>query len=85
MRQSMFKFFFQLVGYSDEILDLTYLGTDDTHVTVATNSPNIKLYELATMNCQLFCGHTDLVLSLASTPANKNLLISSAKVWNDFQ
>ncbi|XP_046618902.1 transducin beta-like protein 3 [Neodiprion virginianus] len=69
----------QLVGYSDEILDVVYFGTKDTHLAVATNSPDIKLYELTTMNCQLLCGHTDFILSLATTPANFNLLLSSAK------
>lgn len=69
----------QLVGYSDEILDVVYFGKGDTHLAVATNSPDIKLYELTTMNCQLLSGHTDLVLSLATTPVNYNLLLSSAK------
>ncbi|XP_012256209.2 transducin beta-like protein 3 [Athalia rosae] len=69
----------QLVGYTDEILDIAYLGDQDTHLAVATNSPDIKLYELNTMNCQLLRGHTDLVLSLATTTINPNLLLSSAK------
>lgn len=68
------------MGYSDEILDIVYFGAEDTHLAVATNSPDIKLYELKTMNCQLLSGHTDLVLSLATTPADFSLLLSSAKV-----
>ncbi|XP_020295667.1 transducin beta-like protein 3 [Pseudomyrmex gracilis] len=69
----------QLVGYSDEILDVVYLGDNDSHIALATNSSDIKVYELATMNCQLLCGHTDSVLALATTLANANLLISAAK------
>ncbi|XP_032669391.1 transducin beta-like protein 3 isoform X2 [Odontomachus brunneus] len=69
----------QLVGYTDEILDVVYLGADDTHIALATNSCDIKLYDIASMNCQLLCGHTDIVLALATTPANANLLVSSAK------
>ncbi|XP_015595492.1 transducin beta-like protein 3 isoform X2 [Cephus cinctus] len=69
----------QLVGYSDEILDIACLGTDDSHLAVATNSADIKLYELVTMDCQLLCGHTDLILSLGTTPADRHVLISSAK------
>ncbi|EZA55080.1 Transducin beta-like protein [Ooceraea biroi] len=69
----------QLVGYSDEILDVAYLGANDSHIALATNSCDIKLYEIATMNCQLLCGHTDSVLALATSPANVNLLVSSSK------
>ncbi|XP_036144241.1 transducin beta-like protein 3 isoform X3 [Monomorium pharaonis] len=69
----------QLVGYSDEILDVAYLGDNDSHIALSTNSCDIKLYEIASMNCQLLCGHIDSVLALATTPANVNLLISSAK------
>ena len=69
----------QLVGYSDEILDVAYLGRDESHLAVATNSSDIKVYELRAMSCQLLTGHTDHVLSLATSPANKNLLVSSSK------
>lgn len=69
------------MGYTDEILDVVYLGVDDAHIALATNSCDIKLYDIASMNCQLLCGHTDIVLALATTPANANLLISSAKVY----
>lgn len=70
-----------MVGYSDEILDIAYIGDNDSHIALATNSYDIKLYEIASMNCQLLCGHTDSVLALATTPANVNLLVSSAKVF----
>ncbi|KAK0079969.1 hypothetical protein PV325_005331 [Microctonus aethiopoides] len=69
----------QFVGYTDEILDIVYIGKNGDHLAVATNSCDIKLYELATMSCQLLCGHTDLVLSLATSLSNRNLMVSSAK------
>lgn len=69
-----------MVGYSDEILDIVYLGNRQSHIAIATNSCDIKLYNISTMNCQLLCGHLDIVLSLASSSANAYLLISSAKV-----
>lgn len=69
-----------MVGYSDEILDVAYVGKKDSHLAVATNSADIKLYDLETMNCQLLCGHTDIVLALATSRADKNLLLSSDKV-----
>ncbi|XP_012283683.1 transducin beta-like protein 3 [Orussus abietinus] len=69
----------QLVGYSDEILDVVYVGDQDSHLAVATNSADVKLYELSTMDCQLLRGHTDIVLALATSAANRNLLLSSSK------
>lgn len=69
----------QIVGYTDEILDIVYIGDGGSHIALASNSSDIKLYELATMNCQLLSGHTDIVLSLGVTPANPYLLVSSAK------
>jgi hypothetical protein len=69
-----------LVGYCDEILDATFLGNSDTHLAVASNSPDIKLYRLKDMHCVLLKGHTDLVLSLATSKKSPNLLASTAKV-----
>lgn len=69
----------QFVGFSDEILDITFVGEDDSHLAVATNSNDIKLYHNTTMNCQLLKGHTDLVLSLNTSKTNPDLLLSSSK------
>lgn len=80
----------QFVGFSDEILDLEYVGKNDSHLAVATNSADIKLYENSTMNCQLLKGHTDFVLALSKSAANPNLLLSSGKdntvrLWSLFE
>ncbi|XP_066997395.2 transducin beta-like protein 3 [Anabrus simplex] len=69
----------QLIGFSEEILDVVFVGQDDSHLAVASNSIDIKLYSTADMGCQLLRGHTDLVLALATTPSNPNLLLSSGK------
>ncbi|CAH0563684.1 unnamed protein product [Brassicogethes aeneus] len=69
----------QFIGFSDDILDITYVGKEETHLAVATNSNDIKLYDNSTMNCQLLKGHTDIVLALNTSKTNPNLLISSAK------
>ncbi|RZF35974.1 hypothetical protein LSTR_LSTR005387 [Laodelphax striatellus] len=68
-----------MVGFSDEIFDVVLMGEKQTHLAVATNSSVIKLYTVANMACHLLKGHSDLVISLASTPANPNLLVSGAK------
>ncbi|XP_044750631.1 transducin beta-like protein 3 [Coccinella septempunctata] len=69
----------QFIGFSDEIIDIAFMGQDDTHLAVATNSCDIKLYDNNTMNCQLLKGHTDIVLSLSVSKTNPNLLLSSSK------
>lgn len=72
----------QFVGFSDEILDVAYLGPGDSHVAVATNSTNVALYRVSDMSCSLLQGHTDLVLGLASCKANPNVLASCAKDYS---
>lgn len=77
----------QFVGFSDDILDIAFVGFKDSHLAVATNSPDIKLYDNATMSCQLLKGHTDIVLSLATSKTNVELMVSGAKdnqvrLWN---
>uniref|UniRef100_UPI0037E84536 transducin beta-like protein 3 n=1 Tax=Semicossyphus pulcher TaxID=241346 RepID=UPI0037E84536 len=54
----------QFVGYSDEVLDVKFLGKEDSHIVVATNSCQLKVFELLTNSCQILYGHTDTVLSL---------------------
>lgn len=54
----------QFVGYNDEVLDVKFLGKEDSHIVVATNSSQLKVFELATSSCQILYGHTDTVLSL---------------------
>lgn len=66
----------QLIGFSDEILDMAFLGKKDKYLAVATNSPDIKLYDTTTMNCQVLKGHSDTVMALS---AHKNMLLSSSK------
>jgi U3 small nucleolar RNA-associated protein 13 len=68
------------VGFVDEVLDVVLLGADDSHLAVATNSMDIKIYNMKDMGCQLLRGHTDLVLTLAATTSNPLLLLSGAKV-----
>lgn len=48
----------QFVGYNDEVLDVKFLGKGDTHIVVATNSSQLKVFELLTNSCQILYGHT---------------------------
>ncbi|XP_047427824.1 transducin beta-like protein 3 [Mugil cephalus] len=54
----------QFVGYNDEVLDVKFLGKGDSHIVVATNSCQLKVFELLTNSCQILYGHTDTVLTL---------------------
>ncbi|CAG2120440.1 unnamed protein product, partial [Medioppia subpectinata] len=63
----------------DEVLDIALLGANETHIAIATNSPNIKIFELKTLNCYLLKGHTDIVLSLETYPSDPLTLVSSSK------
>lgn len=66
----------QLIGFTDEILDLCLLGKKKPFLAMATNSNDVKIYEISTMNSKILKGHTDIVLALASY---KNFLLSSGK------
>uniref|UniRef100_A0A673KI60 Transducin beta-like protein 3 n=1 Tax=Sinocyclocheilus rhinocerous TaxID=307959 RepID=A0A673KI60_9TELE len=59
-----FSLLMKFVGYNDDILDVKFLGKDDTHIVVATNSSQLKVFELATNSCQILYGHTDTILSI---------------------
>ena len=59
----------QLIGDLDEVTDLRLISKDQdslpTRVAVATNSPNIMVFELDTMNCcRTLTGHADIVLAM---------------------
>lgn len=69
----------QMIGFTDEVLDIIFVGKDETHIAVATNSHDMKYYELDNMNCQIIKGHTDIVLALASFPTRPDMFVSSGK------
>lgn len=69
----------QIIGFTDEVLDIIFVGNDEKHLVVATNSSDLKYYEFETMNCQIIKGHTDIVLSLAVFPTKPEMFVSSGK------
>uniref|UniRef100_A0A6Q2XEL3 U3 small nucleolar RNA-associated protein 13 C-terminal domain-containing protein n=1 Tax=Esox lucius TaxID=8010 RepID=A0A6Q2XEL3_ESOLU len=68
----------QFVGYNDEVLDVKFLGKNDSHIVVATNSSQLKVFDLDTSSCQILYGHTDTVLSL-DVFKKGSLFVSCAK------
>ncbi|KAG6445304.1 hypothetical protein O3G_MSEX003863 [Manduca sexta] len=74
-----FSFVKQMIGFTDEVLDIIFVGKDEKHIVVATNSQDLKCYELDSMDCHLIKGHTDIVLSLACFPTKPEMFVSSSK------
>jgi U3 small nucleolar RNA-associated protein 13 len=75
----------QIVGYNDEIIDVAYIGEEETHLAVAANSEQIRVFNLKEFECDLIYGHTDIVICLDRN-ADGTLLASgskdnTAKVW----
>lgn len=50
---------------------------------MATNSPDIKLYNIANMSCSLLTGHSGFVVTIGVSPAKKNVFASASKVLFD--
>ncbi|XP_071953471.1 transducin beta-like protein 3 [Antedon mediterranea] len=67
----------QFVGFNDEVLDVKFAGSDDSHLVVATNSEYVKVYDISTLNCQILRGHTDIVLSVDVFNDKKTMASSS--------
>uniref|UniRef100_A0A8C8FHA7 U3 small nucleolar RNA-associated protein 13 C-terminal domain-containing protein n=1 Tax=Oncorhynchus tshawytscha TaxID=74940 RepID=A0A8C8FHA7_ONCTS len=74
----IFSLHLQFVGFNDEVLDVKFLGKGDTHIVVATNSSQLKVFDLATSSCKILYGHTDTVLSL-DVFKKGSLFVSCAK------
>jgi len=58
------KSYKHFVGNNDEILDVKFFGENNKFVLVASNSPDIKVFNIETGACQLVRGHLDTVISL---------------------
>ncbi|XP_048761757.2 transducin beta-like protein 3 [Ostrea edulis] len=68
----------QFCGNTDQVLDIQFLGPNDSHLVVATNSEHLKVFEIATWNCQLCSGHTDIILGVV-VDRKRNLLATCSK------
>ncbi|CDW57894.1 transducin beta protein 3 like [Trichuris trichiura] len=67
----------QLVGNNSIVNDVASLSDD--HFVVATNSADIRVYNVATGHCQLVSGHTDIVLCVSAPKWSTSLFLSSSK------
>lgn len=74
----------QLIGHNDEIIDVKYLH-NGTHIVIATNSAQLRVFELETLSGRLVSGHTDLVLAVDVSPDGRFIASSSkdntVRIW----
>jgi U3 small nucleolar RNA-associated protein 13 len=75
----------QVVGYNDEIVDIVYLGENETHLAAATNSEQLRVYDVETQNCDLVYGHKDMIICLDRSKDGNVLVTGSkdktARIW----
>ncbi|KAI7907602.1 WD40-repeat-containing domain protein [Cokeromyces recurvatus] len=68
----------QIVGYNDEVVDVAYVGEDETHLAAATNSAQLRIYNVETQDCDLLYGHNDMIISLDRS-RDGTLLVTASK------
>ncbi|XP_063871633.1 transducin beta-like protein 3 [Scylla paramamosain] len=83
---SSMKIWKQLAGYNDQILDAVFVGAGESHLVVATNSIQLRIYHCESFSCCLIQGHEALVLALARHPTLPSIFASSShdnsvRVW----
>lgn len=83
-----------IIGHNDEILDLKIIPSrgnttgliQSRKVAVATNSSQVRIFELGTFSCSVLNGHTDTVLSLDVSPCGRYITSSgkdqTMRIWS---
>lgn len=72
----------RLVGYNEEIVDMKFLGDDEQFLAVATNTEQVRVYDLASMSCDyVLTGHTEIVLCVDTcvSSSGRTLIVSGSK------
>ncbi|KAJ3007895.1 Transducin (beta)-like 3 [Thoreauomyces humboldtii] len=75
----------QIAGYNQEVLALKLMGPEDSHLAVVTNTEQVRVYDLDTMDCEILYGHKEIVMCVDRSHEG-TLLVSgsrdhSAVVW----
>ncbi|XP_074594254.1 transducin beta-like protein 3 [Brevipalpus obovatus] len=69
----------QFIGNIDQVYDAKFVGSDENHIVVATNSPSLKIFRLSDWNCSVARGHKNSILSLQVFASNPEMFASSSK------
>lgn len=69
----------QFVGYIDDILSIKFAGPNDDNLVVASNTSQIKIFNLPSFSCRFLKGHNDIVLNVDVFPKHKQILVSGSK------
>lgn len=80
----------RLVGFNEEIVDMKFLDVEENYLAVATNTEQVRVYDLSSMSCSyVLSGHTDIVLCLDACmlTSQRTLLVTgskdnSARLWD---
>ncbi|KAJ1657137.1 U3 small nucleolar RNA-associated protein 13 [Dispira simplex] len=68
----------QIPGYNDEIIDVVYVGPQQTHIVVASNSEKLRTYNLNRFDCHILDVHQNTVLCL-DVSADGQWFVAGAK------
>ena len=71
----------QFVGYSDEVLDMRFVGEQEQCLAVATNSALVKVFQREDLSCQLLSGHSAVVLCLDCSSDGRMMVTGSKVSW----
>eukprot|EP00795_Rhopilema_esculentum_P008648 gene8648-14663_t len=75
----------QFVGHLDEVLDLKFVGEDHSLLSIASNSPDVKVIDRETMDCRILNGHTDTIMALDASFDGKYIAScskdNSLRIW----
>eukprot|EP00850_Spirogloea_muscicola_P018245 SM000165S02206 [mRNA] locus=s165:102031:106956:- [translate_table: standard] len=80
----------QLIGFLDEIVDLRFVGAGNEYLAAATNSDQVRVYDLSELSCrQSLVGHSDTVLAIDASTSNTGYALlataskdHSVRVWD---
>jgi len=56
----------QIVGMNDEVIDVQFVGDNNSHLAVASNTETLRVYNLQNLDCQVYFGHTDVIICMDS-------------------
>jgi U3 small nucleolar RNA-associated protein 13 len=72
-----------LIGNNDDVIDVKYIpspeldGTTSSRIAVATNSEQLRLFDVNTFDCSVLAGHSESILSVDVSPDGQFIATAS--------